>query len=324
MVEMARGPTPATVKERMRTVIIIIFMLLPLAAPPLFAQDSTNPEEADILPGIDPGREVITIESGKFKLETDLLNREMEAVLEKQRPEWNEKPPLLTSDDRVSRSLRREYRRKKIELEKTFAREDEEEDLDHAGPDDLEPSLGMLVFEGLARTQPRVYRKEPLSIKERMERANKEEALLKQALKELGSKEGRLRWRVQQEPLRSHQERLAKISLKIKKLKKTLAGATKDTGLLWRSLGEAYLESQHHLESLRASERLILIRHAEVSDTTLGSYELAGWALKQAVAKRPEDREIHLLLSETYEKLEDEATALMHAKFAENLTGNRR
>lgn len=323
MVEVQRQPGPQGMRERMRNGLLIIaaLCLLPLAAGPLDAQSTGDPEDLDILPGIEPGREVITIESGKLKLETDLLNREMESVLERQRPEWNDKPAVLTSSERVPRNLRREYRRKKRELEKKFS--SGEEETERAGPDDLTPPPGLLDIEGLSRTQPRVYSKEPLSIKERMKRAQQEEALLNQALRELGSKEGRLRLRVQREPLKSRQKNLEEISVRIEGLKKELGDTTKGPGLLWRSLGEAYLESQHYLETLDAGERLILIRHAEISNTTLGSYELAAWALKQAVAHRPDDRELHLKLSETYEKLRDEATALMHAKYAERLTDKK-
>jgi len=310
-----------SVRARVGLFFVAGLCLMPLAAP-LHAQGEDGSEETDILPGIEPGREVITIESGKFKLETDLLNREMESVLEKQRPEWREKPAVLTSDDRVSRSLRREYRRKRKELEKKFS--SEEEEADRAGPDDHTPPPGLLDLEGLARTQPRVYSKEPLSIKERMERAQKEEALLNQALRELGSREGRLRLRVQREPLKGYQKNLEEMSAQIEDIKKELGRTAGDPGPLWRSLGKAYLKSQHYLETLDAGDRLLLIRNAEFSDTTLGSYELAAWALKQAVARLPNDRELHLLLSDTYEKLRDEATALMHAKYAEGLADGKR
>jgi len=305
----------------MRTGILVLFAAglwcAVCPAPEGAAQELTEQEALDFRPDIEAGREVITIESGKLKLETDLINREMESVLQERRPEWNEKPALLTSDERVPRDLLKEYRRKKKELEKQFA--EEEEALDRAGPANLQAPSDILDFEGLTRTRPRVYSKEPLSIRERKERARKEDALLQKALDRLGSEEGRLRILVEREPLKSLQAKLAETSTQIKKLKAALALGAKEPGPLWRELGEAYLKSQHDQEALTGSQRLLLIRHAEISGTILGSYELAAWALTEAVAHQPNDRALHLLLSGTYQKLKDEATALQHANYAEAL-----
>ena len=249
-------------------------------------------------------QEVLSIQSGKFKLETDLLNREMGTILKNQKPDWKAKPPTLTSDDSLTTKDKSKYSRRKNQIRKKIAQEKSDHARGSEGVDrDLEYEREFLeIREGLERTRPRAGERERLSIKERMQVFRNEEKLILQARLASRTEEGQLKSKMTREPFKTHQEHLAKISQEIDDIKAAMKKRNNHVSDLYYSLGKSYLESQEYLETIDSKTRLKLIEFSDFSDTTLGSYDLAAWALKLAIAGDSSNQEIRKLLNQVVEK----------------------
>ena len=268
------------------------------------AQDSLGLSMKELKALKEKEQEVLSIQSGKFKLETDLLNQEMGTILKKQRSGWKTKPPTLTSDDSLTLKDKSKYNRRKSEIRKKIAPEK---------PGDAGSSEGdkkdfayekefLEIREGLTRTRPRAGERERLSLKERMQVFRKEEKLILQARLASRTEEGRLKSKMTREPFKTHQESLTRISRQIGDIKAAMKKRSNQIGDLYFSLGKSYLESQEYLETIDPKPRLQLIRFSEFSNTTLGSYDLAAWALKLAIADDPSNQQFRLLLNQVLAK----------------------
>ncbi len=123
--------------------------------------------------------------------------------------------------------------------------------------------------------------------------------------------------RLEQERLNRQKIILEEFKERIRELKKRLERGGVEEYPILVDLGDVYLEAQKYLNSLDAKDRN---RWLEDEPTlVMGSHEIAIWAYKMALERRPENGELNLTLGKIYDELDDEENAERHALIAKEL-----
>ncbi len=290
-------------------------------------------------------REVVELELKQQQSEAEALNRKIAEELKRRRAEWKNENQALKEFLKI---YRKDIERSRIDISHVVKRIREEFKIlkqDHAASiRSLRGNLPPLVntkgksntqkperissvritsydfLRGIETPQSQVP---SLSTVPRQEVsiAERERKLAKATERKTPSHGGPmpLEDEISQEPLKTHQAALEKLSSQLKSLTQKLK---RDPGNMRRhllELGNAYLESQRYLNQLQPDDRIKLIRHAARSQTRLGSYEMALWALKSALALKPDDGNTNLLISEIHQERGDAALALERARNAHHI-----
>ena len=117
-------------------------------------------------------------------------------------------------------------------------------------------------------------------------------------------------------PLKAHQDKLQAFSDSVKSLRNKMKTGHINTRAALLELAQVYLESQRYLDALDPRDSLKLARHAELTKTVIGSYEMAVWAYKQALRFQPNDGKTHLALSALFDEMGDGGNSVRHARRA--------
>jgi tetratricopeptide (TPR) repeat protein len=181
------------------------------------------------------------------------------------------------------------------------------------------------IFHGFLSKQNLNQRPQPkqkdkhLSLKERQRLGEIKKRRRKETLHFRQSELGRLQTEIEQGLLKEHQAKLIQFSRLIKKLQKQIRRERQDNRKIFLDLGSAYLESQRYLNSLDYDKQIKLARYAPHSGITLGSYELALWTFKMALAQNPNDGDTNFLIGKVFSEMGNSDRALERVRSAENL-----
>jgi len=158
-----------------------------------------------------------------------------------------------------------------------------------------------------------------LNLNERQHRADIETARREKIIRAQNTGLGRLKAEMESDPLKSYQLKLTQFSDKTKNLLEQLQGEEGVQRTVFLDLGNTYLASHRYLNSLNVEDRWKLARYAGPSGTILGTYESALWFFKMALARKPNDGETNLLLSQILSEMGERDLALRRARNAEQL-----
>ena len=329
--------------ESVKKIFLTLGLLLPLGAGTVSAQVVVSGfEEVELQPK--NLREVVELELNQYQAEAEKLNRTISAELTRRKAEWkNENQALqeflkLYRKDiersrldisQVVKQIREEFKTLKQEHKNAIriSKNDPPARINTKGRRNKRKferisSVQIASYDYLRDTGSPVSRlpapdgregkKREASIEDRENKRSP--ALEPQPLASMPLAEQML-----QEPLKSHQATLKKLSDRLKSLTVKIQ---RDPGNARRhllDLGNTHLESQRFLNNLSRQDRLALMRHAAVSGTRIGSYEMALWALKSALTLNPNDGTTNLLISEIHQEMGNPTLALERARNAHHI-----
>ncbi len=330
-------------RKSVKRIVLALGLWLPLCAGTAGAQVVVSGfDEVELQPK--KLREVVELELNQYQAEAEKLNRKLSAELQRRKAEWKNENQALQKFLRIYRKdiersridisqvvkqIREEFKALKREHKDTIrnAKNDPPALINTKGrrskrkferissvriasydyPRDTDPPVSRLLA-----SDGRAENIRQASIEER---ENKRSPTFEPQTPAATPLAGQML----QEPLKSHQATLKKLSDRLNSLTVKIQ---RDPGNARRhllDLGNTHLESQRFLNNLNRQDRLALIRHADLSSTRVGSYEMALWALKSALVMNPNDGSTNLLISEIHQEMGNPSLALERARNAHHI-----
>lgn len=112
------------------------------------------------------------------------------------------------------------------------------------------------------------------------------------------------------------EEKMTLYANTIQNLKDSVSTNSGNTSSQWMALGKANLESERYIKSLKPEERYKLIHKDQYA---FGSHAIAILSFKHALTLNPGDADLHYLLGETYDEMNDGRNASAYVEGAKRL-----